>query len=51
MCECAWLADFDVCMIETLADGEEYVYCVYAENHVYDQCPKYKEYKGEFTNV
>lgn len=51
MCKCAWLDD--VCMIGTLstADGKEYVYCVYAANCVYEQCPKYKGYKGGVTHV
>lgn len=51
MLTCAWLEEFGVCLIETLADGDEYVYCEYVDQDTLSECPKYKEFKEEIKHV
>ena len=51
MATCAWLEEFNVCLIKTLADGEEYVYCECLEKDDMNDCSYYKEFKEEIKYV
>ena len=48
---CAWLEEFGMCLIKTLADGVEYVYCECLEAGSFDDCPNYKEFKEDVKHV
>lgn len=46
MSTCAWLEDHNICLIETVLDQDEYIYCEYVDGDM-TECSRYKEYNED----